>query len=132
MRSSFLRFLVLGCGLLLVLPPGWCCMFASWGRKQDAPSARPCRRTCCGEENRSPTSTPTPRPAPRKPARCPCADRLSTVPDTAKVFAGDPPIVAPLDALDLSPAQPAVDSPVGFRSPSPPSATHILNCLWLC
>jgi hypothetical protein len=134
MRSRFLRSLVLGCGLLLALPPGWCCTFAlraaKQGISQGPPKATPCCCPCCAKE--APPPAPTPTPAPKTPDRCPCADRHSTAPDAPKVFASDPGLVTPLPAIDLAPSWPGISALVGFRSPAAPTSSHVLNCVWLC
>ncbi len=134
MRSLFLRSLMLGCGLLLALPPGWCCTFAFRAPKPDTPKAAPedtpgcC--PCCAKKAAKPAQTPT--PAPKAPARCPCSDRQLVAPDAPKVFAGDLGLVVPSPVADLFTFWPGVRSAVGHRGPAAPSSCHILNCVWLC
>ena len=131
MRSPVLRLLVLGCGLLLALPPGWCCIFAFRSVKQEAPKSSPCCCCpCCAEK--APRPAPTPTPAPKAPDRCPCADRHTTAPDAPKVFVCDLGFVVHLPATDLSPSWPGVSSLVGPHSPAVPTSSHALNCVWLC
>jgi hypothetical protein len=134
MRSRFLRSLVLGCGLLLALPPGWCCTFAFRAAKQETPQetpkATPCCCPCCAKE--APPPDPTPTPAPKAPDRCPCSDRHSTAPDALKVIASDSGLVTPLPAIDLGLSWPGISALVHFPSPAAPTASHILNCVWLC
>ena len=131
MRSRFLRSLVLGCGLLLTLPPGWCCIFAFRPAKQEAPKASPCCCPCCAKE--APQPAPAPEPAaPKAPDRCPCADRHTTAPDAPKVFACDLGLVALVPVTDFFTSWPGVRSLVGPHSPAVPTSCHVLNCVWLC
>ena len=128
MRGFVPRLLMLSCSLLLVLPPGWCCIFAVQTVREDSTKTDPCCPSCCGKSN---TSTPTPSPAPDKPTRCPCADRQSTAPDTAKAFAVDLSVVAVLLVVDRTPTEfpasaPAATPPFLFSSP------QLLHCVWLC
>ena len=129
-RSRLLRSLVLGCGLLLALPPGWCCIFAFRSVKQEAPKASPCCCPCCAKE--APRPAPTPAPAPKAPDRCPCADRHSTAPDAPKVFASDPGFVAPVPVIHLAPFWLGITAPAGFCPPAAATSSHVLNCVWLC
>ena len=127
MRLFLPRLLMLGCGLLLALPPGWCCIFASEEARKETAKAAPCCRSCCGDKSQP----ATPTPAPDKPDRCPCADRQSTAPDTLKAFAPDLSLIAPLHSLDFPlPTEDAADHD-GFR-PLVSCSAHLLNCVWLC
>lgn len=128
MRWFATRLLMLSCSLLLVLPPGWCCIFAIRTVRNDLTKTAPSCPSCCGKSH---TSTPSPSPAPDRPVRCPCADRQSTAPDNAKAFTVDLSVVAVLPFLDdvlteLSVIAPAATHP--YLSSSP----QILHCVWLC
>jgi hypothetical protein len=132
MLSSFLHHLLLACGLLLALPPGWCCMLqlpkAEEQARPAAPKSVPC---CCCKKGAKPAS-PTPAPPPQRPARCPCADRHSTAPDAPKVIGCDLSCVAPLPTTDLAPSGTAAGHPVVFRALPSETSPHLLNCVWLC
>ena len=128
MRWFVTRLLMLSCSLLLVLPPGWCCIFAVRTVRNDATTTAPSCPSCCGKSN---TSTSTPNPAPDKPIRCPCADRQSTAPDNAKAFTLDLSVVAVLPVhndtfTELPAIAPAATH--AFLSSSP----QLLHCVWLC
>jgi hypothetical protein len=128
MRTFVPKLLVLGCGLLLALPPGWCCIFAVGTARHDVAEIAPCCRSCC---DRFAPSTPTHKPAPSKPLRCPCADRQTTAPDSVKSSIVDLNVVAvlPVDepALHIAPLEAAIAfSPLVSTSP------QILHCVWLC
>lgn len=128
MRGFVPRLLVLSCSLLLALPPGWCCIFAfSTTRNENAKTA-PCCRSCCHQAN---PTTPTPKPVPPKPTRCPCDDRQTTAPESAKTIHGDLFALAVLPVLDLAPTALTVAVPLVasfFVSSSP----QLLHCIWLC
>ena len=135
MRSRFLRSLMLGCGLLLALPPGWCCTFAFRPAKpapaqQEAPQDTPGCCPCCAKKAPRPAQTPT--PAPEAPARCPCSDRQLAAPDAPKVFAADMGLVVPVPVTDLFTFWPCGRFNVALRCPAAHSSSHILNCVWLC
>jgi hypothetical protein len=128
MRSLLLRSLVLGCGLLLALPPGWCCLPACQGTPKEQP--RVC--TCCGGEEPGNPPARQPRPAPAEPGKCPCAGRDSTVPDGSKVFGCDLSLPAPLAAARvlLCRVGPAGVTDVDHPPPGPP--LQLLHCVWGC
>jgi hypothetical protein len=128
MRLFVPRFLMLGCGLLLALPPGWCCILAIQTARQETTKLVPCCRSCCGNSN---SSTPTPKPVPHKPGRCPCADRQTTAPENVKTFHCDLSIVAPLAALDPAPFEANAGEPAGLP-PHLCSSAQLLHCVWLC
>src|SRR5262245_32956690 len=90
--GRYLTSLVLASSLVLVLPRGWCCIFAALGAK--APSAKSCCR---------PAGKPTPAPQPRPwlVPYCPCAER-NTIPADATTFTPD--LSAGAWLLDLAPA----------------------------
>src|SRR5690348_2493816 len=123
MGVRLIRILCLACGLLLALPPAWCC-WTPWL----APAAQPVspHASCCHKES-------APRPAPvAPPAQCPCYD-LQTVALTGPVK------VAPDLALASSPVVAVVDSPRGGppadAAPIAPQFSrplHLLRCVWLC
>ena len=138
MRGVIPRALVLACGVLLVLPPGWCCLLARGaccGHRPVVESASrkgcPCAAKegtssscCCREKSNPPRQTPIP-------ANSRCCVRDLTV---AKIErpAGDAALVGPADlcasvtdstASNLTPISPAAPS-------SPP--LHLLHCVWLC
>jgi hypothetical protein len=123
MGVQLIQFLCLGCGLLLALPPAWCC----WA-PQLASAAQPesKRAPCCQNE-----SAPKPTPA-APPAQCPCYDRNTTAPAAAeKVVADLSCAVQPVVAVVASPraGPPAVAPPI----PPPLSQPlHLLCCVWLC
>src|SRR5262245_64539709 len=77
MLSPLARSLMLACGLLLVLPPGWCCMVpfracAQEVKDGDAQQPRPCCQHADGASK--PSSPRAPEPAPPLPlAKCPCS-----------------------------------------------------------
>ena len=130
MRSSVARILVLSCSLILVLPQGWCCIFA-FHSKQGAPETRPCCDSCCCNGPAKP-SAPAPKPSPEAPTKCPCSDRNSTAPNTLKVLISDLSFVASFFALDLSNCWCVARDSVAFLSPVVTSCPQLLNCVWLC
>jgi hypothetical protein len=123
MSAGLIRYLCLGCGLVLALPPAWCCYVPQQSMPQASEPARAC--CCCHHE-------PTPQPAAPKlppPGRCPYYDHHTTVP--AKPAIG-PAFAVPVvlfashaSAVHLSLA--AVEHPRG-----PSRSVHLLQCVWLC
>lgn len=122
MASVFLRSLALLSGLLLALPPSWCCLLPTLSAEED--SSPP---LCCCPAPPAP-ACPTQAPSP---ALCPCGDRDLKVPDAPAPFAPDatglPGAVfdhaAPSAAgiLDVSTCAAAASCPL-----------HLLHCVWLC
>jgi hypothetical protein len=117
------RFLVLGCGLLLALPPAWCCYPAALPR---APQSEPSPPACCQKEK-----APAPSPLPL-PARCPCYDRNTVASASPEKLAADLSLPAPLAVV--GPDSPCAGSttvaaPTAL-APAPP--LHVLQCVWLC
>lgn len=130
MRPFLLRLASLACGLVLVLPPGLCCLWLHGPTRTAEAPAKP-RCPCC-----DPPATPTDPEAraPVPPPPCPCADRAATPPAAVK-----PPAVlvcrglaAALPAADLAPAA-APDRPEAALSlPLPSAPLNVLHCVWLC
>src|SRR5947209_13091072 len=92
MHSFFMRFLVLLCSMLLVPPPGWCCLLS-----RVVPASKSAESYCgcpfCHDDH-GPAQH---QPAPQKPTKCPCFDRTSMLPAAAKTL----PISAPLMVTGL-------------------------------
>ena len=128
MRSPLLRSLVLGCGLLLALPAGWCCLFACQGAPQDQPAACTC---CCGGEPGCPPAR-QPRPAPAEPGKCPCADRDSTAPAGPKIIGGGLSLPAPPAPAHVVPCRVATAGVADVDHPPLGPPVHLLHCVWLC
>jgi hypothetical protein len=123
MGVRLIRILCLACGLLLALPPAWCC----W-TPQPAPAAQPesAPASCCHKET-------APKPAPAAPpAQCPCYDRQTVAPaGSVKVAADLSPALSPVVAVADSPraGPPAAAAPI---APPPSRPLHLLRCVWLC
>jgi hypothetical protein len=132
MRSVLFRALVLACGTLLALPPGWCCLFGRGyccGARPEAKAACSCAKTaeaacCCKEKPSEPL-----KPPPEK-SRC-CVRDLTVAPKVdpptgglaVAVLAGPPALLADLTTFSFSPTLPTTLS-------TPP--LHLLYCVWLC
>lgn len=141
-----LNLLSLACGVLLGLPPGWCCV-ASGGQ-------------CCGREPLLVTDTPTPTnrsgctvcagrcvcpprakqpPAPAKApeqqqspcqyACCESAPAAAPKVDSSLFDLGTAALEAPFTLVPVAPAD-SVRVSVPPRSSFPP--LHVLHCVWLC
>jgi hypothetical protein len=132
MRRFLLHLLPLACGLLLALPPGWCCLLGPCPARAAPAPAEPsdgAQCPCCCH--------PNPRPEPARPApplRCPCADRDATTPDVLKpptLLSGDGLAALPAGAdLELTASH---DAPVTHAGPLSLSAPlNVLHCVWLC
>src|SRR5882724_6989143 len=128
-----LRFMVLACSLLLVLPPGWCCFTVSGDASTDqcASTANIC--SCCRQP-----SQPSPRNQdrePKEPVNCPCDERISTPLEPAQVHVLDlslPSLLPPI-AVTLASAGNRYFGFVGETSSHVAEPLlHLLHCLWLC
>jgi hypothetical protein len=87
------RILVLVCGLLLTLPPGWCCIFARPLARLAAGMA-PVERECCKSHKRNKPQEPQ-RDLPAD--RCPCSGRQTVLTGSAVEQVG--PDLAPIAIL---------------------------------
>ncbi len=141
MNHVIIKVLVLGSGLLLSLPSGWCCMV--WGQPvvhatEVQPSPPPSRCPHCCEEP-SPTqpspSTPAHSSAPGKAPRCPCAERLPSQTAVAEKVEHSHtlPLLSLVPPLALAEvAGPAFVERSTFETISPSRPIHILQCVWRC
>lgn len=139
MHSRLMHTLALAGGLLLALPPGWCCMVGPWGSAQKAGSRAAVPASCCGQcgsccrTSQVPVEPagPAPPQAPLPPAKCPCGDRHATAPDGPKVVTGDLVLLAP-PTIESAPAWCASErivlSPVFYSDLS----LQVLHRVWLC
>jgi hypothetical protein len=118
MNARLIHALCLGCGLLLALPPAWCCY-------TPRVTAAPTQPTCC-QKAKAPQRAPVPPPA-----HCPCDDRDTISPSTPGKIAADVSFPTPLAVVvpDAPRAGPVAAAPVRLAFPQP---LHILQCVWLC
>jgi len=129
MDSRLLRSLVLGCGLLLALPPGWCCVPAP-AVAAETPQA-PREPSCCCRHPAPSEDQPAPA-VPAPPAgRC-CCEKESTEPPSASTVDLDPAGSLPLVDNAVCPALSLRDTAAysGPRVHAPPP--RLLYCVWLC
>ncbi len=135
--------MALSAGLLLALPPGWCCTpTAEATESHDAPPAEapvhPCGACCPGGAS-VPTDHPTPNDeniperapaAPEKAGNCCCTVQTSARPDDTE----RPLPAAPAGfAVTLaSPVFAAVDDLAPSFLPPPSVPIHVLHCVWSC
>jgi hypothetical protein len=124
MSAGLVRLLCLACGLLVALPPAWCCYNPL--RHSPAP-AEPVHASCCHN-----TEAPKPAPAQPVPLRCPCYDRNTVAPAGPTKITADlsHPVPLVLAAADDHRAGLSFDAgPVRLTLSRP---LHLLQCLWLC
>src|SRR5947207_2817909 len=113
MNGRLIHFLLLGCGLLLALPPAWCCYPV---RLSPAPQSEPTPAACCHKPQ-------APEPAPPAPVRCPCDDRNTvtsagpekvavdlSLPALLTLVVPDSPRVGP--PADAAPTTPVASAPL--------------------
>jgi len=123
--GRFLTVLVLASSLILVLPRGWCCIFAALAAKQAAPAPR----SCCSGGGEDPAPPEDPRPQPAK--RCMCAGRDTVLPHQPELPTAEPLAFAAAPALPApAPFAPLFLPPLKFSFAQPP--LQALNCVWLC
>jgi hypothetical protein len=127
MSLFFRRILVLTCGLLLALPPGWCCLLPQVGIRQPGKATA----SCCHHKDQASTPTTPKAPLPEHGPPCGCVDRDSPVPSGPKTLPVD---LASVPAVVL---QPVFDGGAGAvvilttaAVASPP--LNVLHCVWLC
>jgi hypothetical protein len=135
MLAAILRPLALCCGMLLLLPPGWCCLLAQLARPCAAAglSAKP-KRACCGHCGGKRDNLPAPASdhVPGRDGKCPCGERLATapaVPESAGSGLALPAPVAVAPSDTTAPAAVTCETPAEH---SDPPHYHVLNCVWLC
>ena len=122
--GRFLTSLVLASSLILVLPRGWCCIFAALGAK-----AAPAKRCCCQPEAPADPSTPS---QPRPVKSCPCGERSTIAPPQPGLPSAD--LLPYVGTTDLAPRLHVVCSfacPLSSWLIHPPPL-RVLNCVWLC
>jgi hypothetical protein len=145
MRGRVAPSLVLACSLVLVLPQGWCCLFALPMAKEAPPAATPDttapskpvpRCPCCAQNtdtNPIDKSTPTNKPSAPPMKGCPCPERQAVVPTPSSVQHVDTGFVLLLPPLDIVPSSFAlVEGSVGPVFHPLTHQLHVFNCLWLC
>jgi hypothetical protein len=139
MQSRLIRATVFACSLLLVLPTGWCCLFADCLRESQAganaaiPVPTACCHPCCPQQTQSHPNQGK-RPEGPHPERCPCTDRQAVA--TVKQS-----VEKPVSTFALA----AVSAPVKIKQlsfkaigdcvtivDSPTVPIHVSKCLWLC
>src|SRR5438874_6873745 len=89
MNAWLIRLVCLGCGVVLALPPAWCC-YAS--QRSAAPEAKPAHACCC-QKTEAPKPAP---PCPSPPAHCPWYDHHTVAPSGSEKFSASPALPAPL------------------------------------
>lgn len=131
MLRPWMHYLALGCGCLLALPPGWCCLLQQLAAKPAPQAAEPAPHpSCCGATPAPVQSSPAPeRPLPRYPERCACADRQATMLDDACAAWCD--LLGATSVLLVEPAL-ALWSHASWAALPPTASPHLWNCVWLC
>jgi hypothetical protein len=131
MRSRRLTSLILVCSLPLVLPRGWCCIFAG-PVKVARTTAAPPRLGCCCCSGWPLASEPRQPDPPRPVKHCPCSDRDTTLPYGPEK--GDPDLLPSGSVIGPALSVGAVAALVETVPALPflPPPLHVLNCLWLC
>jgi hypothetical protein len=124
MRSAVLRPLALLVSLVLVAPPGWCCLAS----RAEAPARA---AACCGCPHRreAPAPAPAPKKTPTKPFQCPCYDRQVTAPAGPTALTAAPADFTPAAAA-VSPALvgPFAAAPARLSD----SLLYLTHCAWRC
>jgi hypothetical protein len=128
MRSVVRNLLVFAVGVLLALPPGWCCMLVAVSVQAPKPARADCCAKCCAQPQ-APAGEETP-PGPAPLTVC-CCDNLvplhknsaKSLPDAAELPL---PFVAEPAARVERPTAPAAEAV------SPRCSLHVLLCVWRC
>jgi hypothetical protein len=124
MHSAGLRSLALFVSLILVAPPGWCCVAS----RAEAPARH---AACCGCPHCRETPAPAPAPkTPGKPVQCPCYDRQVTAPAGPTAFTAAPAVVTLVSAAAVSPELVGPTEPTSARLAD--SHLYLTHCAWRC
>jgi hypothetical protein len=128
MHARSVRFLVLLSSLVLVPPPGWCCLVA-----RPAPESRQ-TKTCCGCPHcqRSEAQTSRSEQPPAESSKCPCFDRHTTLSDASRPLATDATVVTTLVVPAALPPGAGLVCPDRAVAPLASSSLHLIHCVWLC
>ena len=121
--------LVLCCGLLLALPPGWCCTIAFEAGVKTAPKTAAFHCPLCCDITPEPAPS---QPEPPRPEACPiCGDRdlvKPAQPETLAVDVAGPVLTLPSDLVVVAAFLPAVLESGSDRT----IPLHMLHCVWTC
>jgi len=119
------RKLVCALGLVLILPPGWCCMLGATRLAAEGKGQQGC---CCkSHPNRTVPAPQTPTPF----KDCCCADRNTTPPAQPELPTPEAVLVATLPAEVLSAAS-LFEAGCGTVTIPRAGSLHVWNCVWLC
>ena len=142
------RVLALACGVLLALPPGWCCKATArecCGPAPLSPSApakccvdrtcagKTCAAGCCSKEPADQGTTPAPTPQkPNRPCDTSCCEYSPAVaPKVDHPVIDLGPVGVQISFTETAdPGEVAVSVSVPPRSAFPP--LNVLHCVWLC
>ena len=127
--TTFLRSLVLCTGLLLILPPGWCCATPRMAGQT------PVKPACCPHCNAKERAPATPSSVPFGPKSSPkacCVAGIILIPPTVEQNNPVPTIAAAHFASAV--ARSGDSGTVADTAAVWPLAVplHVLHCLWLC
>jgi hypothetical protein len=130
----FMRSLALMCGLILALPPGWCCMLSPRASTTGARGEAKQVRSCCGHCKHSSKATHPSAPSrqPLPPGKCPCTDRDATSPDAFKILGSDLVLTSSTSVGDAVPCSVSFGHPIEVHDPPSDSSFLILHCVWRC
>lgn len=133
MVSKLVRVLALHCGLLLLLPPGWCCLFAPFTKPAGHILANS-KPACCGHcgSKREKPSAPLRDHVPARDGKCPCGERAATAFGCPANAGPDLMFPTPGAATRVDTAYLAGSTCEPPAACSAPSHFHLLNCVWLC
>jgi hypothetical protein len=131
MTCLLVRYLCLGCSLLLVFPAHWCCRVQPDETSVTVPAPKP---SCCAHtHSQSPPETPK-TPTPLRPADselCPCSDRSSLMVDDAAKISSD--VVPSVPYFALPTTLTAISYPNSKASFIVlPPRLHLFQCVWRC
>jgi hypothetical protein len=149
MLTNVGRVLAFVCGVVLALPPGWCCKATAGGCCGPAlpspPAPAPagcctskscaseaCARSCCPKEPADERPAPAPtHPKPNRPCDTACCEQAPTI--APKV---EPPVDLGPVGVQTTFTETADPEAVAVLVGVPPRAAfpplHILHCVWLC
>jgi hypothetical protein len=127
------HLLSLVAGVMLALPPGWCCILAPAAavaaERPSVPGPPACCPGCCPE----PSPAQDEQPPSRAPCTVCCGDQNVPLSKRATDYAPDATVAALPVTVAVLPGPGGAPGRIAPAWPlSPPRALHLLQCVWLC
>lgn len=141
MTSLPSQFLISLCGILLLLPPGWCCQLPAFKCCAPAPMQPETNQEgsetegeccCCSSKKSTEESKPTPTKKPTAPRLACCCEAPPVIlPEKVSTDVAALDMALPLFVVDLNPSN-FEGFVLHLSHPVSPPDLHLLHCVWTC